>query len=310
MRIAIFGATSEIAKDLIAAFTEQNVHELFLYARRPDAVLQWLTSLGMSAPPAVREFSYFPNAVAFDAIVNFVGVGNPAKAYAMGASIFDVTLHYDAMALNYVQQHPLCRYIFMSSGAAYGSNFDQPVNVDAPGIYNINHLQPQDWYGIAKLHAEARHRALAPLPIIDLRVFNYFSHTQDMAARFIITDIFRAIRDKAVLQTSTDYIVRDYVHPSDFQQLVGVLLQAPPANTAVDCYSKAPIDKPTLLATAQEKFGLRYQIQDKGANVNATGTKPFYYSLNTRACDFGYAPTFTSLEGIETEMRAALSLHH
>ncbi len=309
MRIAIFGATSEIAKDLIAAFAEQNVHELFLYARRPAAVLQWLTSLGLSDPPAVREFSYFPDAVAFDVIVNFVGVGNPAKVYAMGASIFDVTLHYDEMALNYVQQHPLCRYIFMSSGAAYGSNFWQPVDVDAPGIFNINHLQPQDWYGITKLHAEARHRALAQLPIIDLRLFNYFSRTQDMAARFIITDIFRAIRDKAVLQTSIDYIVRDFLHPTDFLQLVCALLHSRPENTSVDCYSRAPIDKLTLLAAAQEKFGLRYQIQDKGANVNATGTKPFYYSLNTRACDFGYAPTFTSLEGIETEIRAALSLH-
>lgn len=309
MRIAIFGATSEIAKDLIVAFTEQNVHELFLYARRPSAVWQWLASLGMSDSHTIREFSNFPDAVAFDAILNFVGVGNPAKASAMGASILEITLQYDSMALNYVQQHPNCRYLFMSSGAAYGSNFDQPVNANAPGIYSINHLQPQHWYGVAKLHAEARHRALAPLPIIDLRVFNYFSHTQDMSARFIITDIFRAIRDKTILQTSSDYIVRDFLHPTDLQQLVSTLLQTPAVNTAVDCYSKAPIDKPTLLAAVQEKFGLRYQVQEHGTNINATGTKPFYYSLNTRAADFGYAPALTSLEGIETEIGAALSLY-
>jgi hypothetical protein len=43
------------------------------------------------------------------------------------------------------------------------------------------------------MHAEAKHRALFNFSIVDVRVFNYFSHTQDMNARFLITDIVRAI---------------------------------------------------------------------------------------------------------------------
>jgi nucleoside-diphosphate-sugar epimerase len=308
MRIAILGATSQIAKDLVLSFCEHSNHALMLYARRPEAVTQWLSSVGLADRFVVADFSAFSTDEHFDAILNFVGVGNPAQAGVMGASIFDVTLKYDEMALNYVRQNPECRYLFLSSGAAYGSSFAEPADASTKSIIDINNLQPQDWYAVAKLHAECRHRSLPHLAIIDIRVFNYFSHTQDMEARFLITDILRAIRDNKVLQTSSDYIVRDYLHPSDFYQLIRVLLAAPAINTSIDCYSLAPIDKHTLLAAMQDKFGLQYETVQTGAGVNATGGKPHYYSLTTRAAGFGYQPTLTSLEGILQESQQVLNL--
>ncbi len=298
MRIAILGATSQIAKDLVLSFASQCQHELMLYARRPEAVMQWLADVGLDGRYAIANFATFCMGEHFDAIMNFVGVGNPAQAAAMGASIFDVTLQYDELALGYLRQHPDCRYIFLSSGAAYGANFDAPVDVNSKAVVPINNLQPQDWYGVAKLHAECRHRSLAPLPIVDIRVFNYFSHTQDLDARFLITDILRAIRDKTVLKTSSDNIVRDFIHPSDFYQLVVAILNAPPINAVVDAYSKAPIDKATLLVAMQENFGLRYEFVETGAGVNATGGKLSYYSLNRVAADFGYKPKYSAIESI------------
>jgi nucleoside-diphosphate-sugar epimerase len=306
VRLAILGATSQIAKDLVQSFAANSRHDLVLFARRPEAVTQWLAGVGLVDRYAVANFSAFNADQHFDAILNFVGVGNPAQAAAMGASIFDVTLQYDELALSYIRQHPTCRYIFLSSGAAYGASFDTPVDAITRATVPINNLQPQDWYGVAKLHAECRHRSLALLPIVDIRVFNYFSSTQDMEARFLITDILRGIRDKAVLKTSSDYIVRDFLHPSDFYGLVNAILCAPAANAVVDCYSLAPIDKPTLLAGMQEQFGLQYEIMQASVSVNATGNKLHYYSLNTRAADFGYQPTLTSLEGIVKEMQMIL----
>lgn len=303
MRLAILGATSQIAKDLVQSFAAQSDHELVLYARRPDVVAQWLTHVGLAGRYAVADFAAFSAAEHFDAILNFVGVGDPAQAAAMGATIFDVTLKYDELALDYVRQHPECRYLFLSSGAAYGASFDAPVDANTKATIAINKLQPQDWYAVAKLHAECRHRSLAHLPIVDIRVFNYFSHTQDMEARFLITDIVRAIRDKTVLKTSAAYMVRDYLHPSDFYGLVSAILAAPATNAVVDCYSKAPIDKTTLLAALQAKFGLQYEVVQAAAGVNATGTKPHYYSLNKRAEEFAYQPRLTSLEGIEKVMQ-------
>ena len=308
MKIAIVGATSQIAKDLVLAFSKQDNNELVLFARRPEIVTQWLVSVGLSGRHAVSDFAAFSTDLHFDSILNFVGVGDPAQTAAMGASIFDITLTYDQMALSYLERHPQCRYLFLSSGAAYGSSFDAPVDENTKAIVAINHLQPQDWYAVAKLYAECRHRSLAHLPIIDIRVFNYFSHSQDMSARFLITDIVRSIRDKTLLKTSSDYIVRDFIHPSDFYKLVVALLASPASNAAVDCYSKAPINKPALLAAMQDHFDLCYEVITTNASVNATGNKPHYYSLNTKAADFGYQPNLTSLDGIKQEIQLLLSL--
>jgi len=305
MRIAILGATSQIARDLILSFSKTSNDNLYLFARRPDEVMAWLASTGLSERYTTEDFSRF-HKQEFDAVINFVGVGNPAQALAMGNTIFDVTLHFDEMVLEYLQMYPACRYLFLSSGAAYGSKFNEPAKRDTPAIVPINKLAPHEWYGVAKLHAECRHRAHSELSIIDIRVFNYFSRTQDIAARFLITDMLRAIRDKTVLKTSPEYIVRDFLHPSDFYQLVKALLSAPATNAAVDCYSRAPIEKPKLLATMQQEFGLNYEIAEITAGVNATGSKPHYYSLNTRAADFGYQPAWTSMEGVLKEASAIL----
>ncbi len=300
-RIALLGATSQIARDLVISFSTKKNKRLHLFARRSDDVTKWLKNAGLSERYLVDNFHAF-GTQEFDAIINFVGAGNPAESVVMGASIFDVTLQYDELALSYVRQHPACRYIFLSSGAAYGSSFDAPVDVSTKAAIAINNLQPSDWYAVAKMHAECRHRSLTHLPITDIRVFNYFSHTQDMDARFLITDIVRAIRDKSVLKISADYMVRDFIGPRDFYQLVNVLLNAPAVNAVVDCYSKAPIDKLTLLTAIQERFGLRYELTQTSTSLDATGSKPYYYSINKRANDFGYRPSLTSLESVVHEL--------
>lgn len=307
MRVAILGATSQIARDLVLSFSRQSDCDLVLFARRPEAVVQWLARNDLSDKYRACSFHAFGAHEHFDAILNFVGSGNPLQTQAMGASIFDITHEYDTMALDYLRQHPGCRYLFLSSGAVYGGNFSEPAGRSSKAIVAINDLQPQDWYAVAKLYAECRHRAALHLPIVDIRVFNYFSSSQDINARFLISDILRAIHDGAVLKTSPDYIVRDFLHPSDFYSLVEALLAAPPANAVVDCYTKAPVDKPALLKAMQDRFGLRYEVAAANAAVNATGLKSHYFSRNTRAADFGYQPALTSLEGVLQEAEIILA---
>ena len=309
MRIAILGATSQIARDLILSFSAAEDKQLHLFARRPGDVNKWLAATGLSGRYPVDDFSGFAKREV-DAVINFVGVGDPAQAQALGNAIFDVTLRFDELVLDYLRTRPACRYLFLSSGAAYGPVFSAPVNRDTAAVVPINNLSPQDWYGIAKLHAECRHRAHPAHAIFDIRVFNYFSGTQDISGRFLITDILRAIREKALLKTSPDYIVRDFLHPSDFHKLVNALLSAPLANTALDCYSRAPIDKPSLLSAMRERFGLRYEVTSASTAVNATGGKTHYYSQNYRAADFVYQPELTSLEGVLLESERFFKAHH
>ena len=79
MKIAILGATSQIAKDLVLAFSKQDHHELVLFARRPEIVMQWLASVGLLERCVISDFAAFSADEHFDAIINFVGVGDPSS---------------------------------------------------------------------------------------------------------------------------------------------------------------------------------------------------------------------------------------
>lgn len=305
---AFLGANSQIARDLIGAMGTQGRHRLLLYVRDVRAMKSWLREQHLAAQATVHGYESYDE-LPHDAVLNFVGVGDPRRAVEMGDTIFDITQRFDALALAGLKRHRGRRYLFLSSGAVYGDVYQQPVTGESRATFSLNAVAPQDWYAVAKLHAEVRHRACADAPIIDLRVYNYFSRTQDLSARFFVTDLLRAILAGETARVSADFMVRDFLHPADFHQLVECILEAPPANTAVDCYSAAPVDKPTLLRALREHFGLRYEIapRSNSVTVNATGEKPYYYSLNRKAEVFGYVPAYSSLTGVLEEAAALLA---
>ncbi|MNT41260.1 hypothetical protein D3C72_1776150 [compost metagenome] len=137
-----------------------------------------------------------------------------------------------------------------------------------------------------------------------MRVFSYFSHRQAPQARFFLSDILRALHNGSVLEVAADDMVRDYLTPSDFLQLIDRILQAPPYNAAIDCYSQAPVGKFELLAALGETFGLQHSVAGDQARVNATRPKAHYYSLNRKAEQlFGYVPGDSSLSGVVREIR-------
>ena len=309
MHIAVLGATSQIAKDFVRHCDRLNDFEFSLFARRPSVVSEWVAKSQLSCTNFVASLEDFGGGGGqFDAIVNFVGSGNPAQTAVMGSEILDITYHFDTLALAYVQKFPNCRYVFLSSGAAYGGMFHAPIDESTRSSFSINNLLPTDWYGMAKMHSEVRHRALSALPIVDVRVFSYFSREQDISSRFLVTDMLRAIIENKVMRVTSDFIVRDFLHPLDFYNLLMAIFNAPPTNTAIDCYTREPIDKIKLLENMQKSFGLQYAMGDGSECViNATGKKTHYYSLNRRAADFGYEASLTSWEGVYMESMAMFS---
>ena len=302
MKIAILGATSQIAQDLILSFSINKDYDFSLFGRNIELLEKWINSENLSEKYQVQEYSEFGNHQKYDVIINFVGIGDPAKAQKMGSDIFKVTEQYDDMALEYLKQHKKTKYIFLSSGAVYGGNYQEPVDKETVATIDINNLKSTDWYTLAKLYAEAKHRSLSDLSIIDVRVFNYFSHRQNMDARFLITDIIRAIKNKEVFKTSPDNIVRDFITPPDFYNLIQVIIDTKYINIALDCYTKSPIEKFDLLAELCGKFNLQYQINKSVDIVNATGAKINYYSLSKTAGSIGYIPETTSLDGSVNEI--------
>lgn len=301
MKIGILGATSQIAKDLIVSFSEKdNKHDLIMFSRSPEKVADQFKKLNKNIVYLNLAYADFHSGHDFDVLINFVGIGDPAQAKEMGPKIFEITELYDNLAIDYIKAHPSCQYIFMSSGAVYGGDFEEAADNSTPAKVNINNLMPTDWYSIAKLYAEAKHRAMSDHSIVDVRVFNYFSHTQDMNARFLITDIVRAIKNKEILKTNAVNIVRDFITPPDFYELILSIIKSPNENTAVDCYTKAPVDKFSLLEMCQAEFCLQYEIVEQ-AGVNGTGFKENYFSkCRTSSIDFN--PYFKSLSGLMNEI--------
>jgi len=306
MKIAILGATSQIAQDLILSFSKNQHYDFSLFGRNVVVLEKWISSENLSERYQIQEYSEFGNHQKYDVIINFVGIGDPTKAQKMGSDIFKVTEQYDDMALEYLKQHRKTKYIFLSSGAVYGGNYQEPVDKDTVATIDINNLKSTDWYTLAKLYTEAKHRSLSDLSIVDVRVFNYFSHTQNMDARFLITDIVRAIKNKEVFKTSADNIVRDFITPPDFYCLIQAIIDYDSTNMALDCYTKSSVSKFNLLNELKSEFGLEYEVEDGINIINATGIKLNYYSLNKAAKSINYNPKNSSLDGIIQEINLTL----
>lgn len=303
--IAILGATSQLARDFVAEAARAGRMDLRLFARRPEAVEQALRSQGLQARFPVFDLPAFRDQE-LGAIVNFIGVGDPAAAAAIGSGIFEITRITDELVLDYLRASPATRYVFMSSGAVYGDAFEAPVTTGSRAAIPVNKLGPQNYYGLAKLLAEATHRAQHDLTIVDLRIFNYVSRTLDQNARFLITDMVRAIRTQTIFETTDHALVRDYLDPPGLYGLVCAALNAPHGtNKPADAYTLAPITKAELL-DLMKAFGLRYRMVTSAAAINATGTKAFYYSNDRTASTWGYTPHATSADSILMEMASVL----
>jgi nucleoside-diphosphate-sugar epimerase len=303
MHIAILGANSQIARDLISFFLSSVT--LYLFVRRKHETMEWVESQDLACRVIVFEYDDFFNN-SYDAIINFVGSGNPLRTAELGIEIFDITQLFDSKAIKYLDSNPCCKYIFFSSGAAFGSIFDEPVNENTTAIVDLNHFNHQDWYGAAKMYAEVRHRARPDLSIADLRVFSYFSRSQNINARFLLSDAARAIIERTTLLISDEFMERDYIHPEDLFQLISLILEQSKFNGAIDCYSKNPVSKMQLMDALVERYGLKVEIGFSTGVINATGFKKKYYSLDKRAQRIGYVPKYGSLEGILVEMDSLL----
>lgn len=124
----------------------------------------------------LREYKQFQDLDTYNVIINCIGVGNPGDLLRNPFSVFQITEQYDNIILRYIQNNPDSIYINLSSGAAYGSNFEKPATNTKLLNLNINNLSLKDYYGISKLNTEAKHRSLEKFKIVDLRIFGFLAH--------------------------------------------------------------------------------------------------------------------------------------
>ncbi len=306
-RVAILGASGHVGKCLTASLLLSgfSVTAVVRNAERMIAFLGDIHPRGSEC--AVRSFAEFESGE-YDAVVNCVGVGTPAGVTASGADIFALTERFDGLVMDYLAARPDTRYIAFSSGAAYVGDFAQAASQATSAVIAVNDMRPADYYGIAKLAAEAKHRASPEFAIVDLRLFGLFSRYADLGANFFMCDVFRSLVSGAALAVGPEDIVRDYIAPADMASLLTAVLDAPPRNDVLDLYSAEPVRKFAVLEDFSARYGLKYDVQGEPTENAATGIKPNYYSTNRRATSFGYKPSRTSLRTLTEEIDALLEL--
>lgn len=303
-RIAILGATGHIAKALIYGFRERTDCKLCLFSRSFERLKIFLEGIQLKTSK-IMEYEEFYRGK-YDVIINCIGIGDPGRLRESRAEIFELTEKYDNFVLLYLQDHPETLYINFSSGAVYGKEFLAPADDKTSLRLDINHLVPEDFYGIAKIHSEAKHRALDCRNIVDLRIFGFFSRFIDLNTKYFMNEVVDCLIKKTEFITGPANILRDYINPNDLYFLVNLCMPQIKLNDAFDIYSLKAAAKFEILNYFSENYGLRYRVQKGVPVLTATGRKKQYYSRNKKAEEIGYRPCYSSMDTIIGETRAIM----
>ena len=305
--IAILGATSHIAKGLTVLFDRSGEFDLTLFARNTESVENFLNDRRCKPHRVLREFAQLAGETC-SAVINCIVQRDPNDlSKPFDASLFRTAEYFDNLVIDMLLRNPSCLYVNIGSGAAYGGSFESPVSPDRQAVFPINDVTRTEYYQAVKLYSEAKHRAMQPLNIVDIRVFAYFSRWIDLSSPYLLSDMISCVRSGKVFETGNRDILRDYAHPEDLYRMILACLSKMPINAAFDQYSKAPVGKFELLELFKREFGLEYRLLDTPPGPLPRGSKPIYCSENRAAGKIGFAPKYTSAETVLSETKLMLS---
>ncbi len=295
--IAILGATGYVGKSLAREFISRGKKELVLFARETGALLNepWPSALRVEK---LQDFE----ASDFDLVINAVGAGDPARVASMGAEILDITQRWDDAVLSSMTS--CTHYVFLSSGAIYGEGFDRPAERTDMLNIPVNDIAKIPPYTIAKLYAEAKHRARPNQAILDIRIFGYADEAINPTGKFFLSELIRSVVQGTPFYTSTDDMVRDYAGRQELADLILSWQSAGAPNGAADLYTLDPVSKNRLLAMAEERHGLKI-VRSQSSFANPTGRKNIYASANRAAAAFGYSPKRSAFDVVAQVLASA-----
>lgn len=306
IKIAIIGATSHIAKGLILFLKDDKTIELHCYARNLEKVASFSKLIDYKNP-ILKSFSDLNDDIV-DVIINCIGISYAPDLNSLSENVFELTEKFDFLILDYIKKNIGTTYINFSSGAVYGTAFNKPVSNTTQTIIDVNNILSEDYYRIAKLNSEAKHRSLNSYNIIDLRIFGYYSRFIDLSKNYLMSDIISCIKENRTLITSPNNIFRDYVHPNDLFNIIKACFEAKNLNQALDVKSKKPISKMEILQFFKQKYNLKVQIIQDFGTKPPTGEKLNYYSENINIETIKFSPKHSSIECIETETEELFKL--
>ncbi len=299
-KVAVLGATGYIGRSLLAGAKEFSF-EVAAFSRNVIQAKAFLGAQSIHAPLVLPYKALLSGE--YDIVINATGIGSPKKLSENPSLVFSVIEEMDTLLAEYLKKHPDARVFNISSGSVYGLAADGPITDTTNAIFN---LRNDNSYAVAKLMSEVKHRADQRLAIIDLRVFAFVSRFLDTEDSFLVSEIAKCLQDGTTLYTTPANMVRDYITAHDVWHVVQFLCEQEPQNEAFDMQSAKPVSKIELLEYIGQQLGLVYEFIDSMRVESPTGQKTAYYSESEKLSSLGYRPTRTSLEIIESELRALL----
>jgi len=305
VKVAILGANSHIAKGLARNFLLEGACELCLFTRSEARTREFLASIGQAPSGKCRVLEGYGKFLdeGFDLLLNCVGAGTPSKLGGDFSSWFTLTERFDNLCIESLKKSPGSTYVNFSSGAVYGREAG-PATEDSCFKVRVNGIRREDYYAIAKLNAEAKHRSFEKLNIADLRIFAYFSRFIELNSGYFITEAISCALKGEPFKTGPSDMTRDYIHPDDLFRLVSLCAAKAPLNCAFDAVSARPASKFEMLELLKRKRGLRYEIDPTMKPSSPNGAADVYCSNFNRAASAGFKPAFGALEAIEAESDA------
>ncbi len=240
-------------------------------------------------------------------LINATGIGSPREIMKDPKRVMIVTEEMDAVIVAYLEKYPRTRVFSISSGSVYGLSAREPITDVSSAVFDINNLKAGDYYSLAKLYSEVRHRSLTESAIVDLRVFAFVSRWLDLNESFFVTEVARCLLEKKTMETMPNEMIRDYSNQDDIWNIVRFLISQPILNSAFDIKTKSPVTKFDLLNHMKEVFNLDFLVSENVAEQSPTGQKNAYYPESTKLTELGYVSDRTSLENVTKEMREFLA---
>ena len=288
MNIAILGSNSMIAMDIYKMFVQYTSYDVFMFARYP--------SLNKSKHDI--DFLDYARFQDFDygLIINFIGAGDQNKLILEKNNIISTSIKYDQMVMNYLVKNSKTKYIYISSGSVYLSDFKEPAKEnDSIKICKSDLINEEKNYQYSKIIPELVHLAERDLNIINLRIFNYVSNSININQSFLVSQIFKSIINKKNFECNDVNIFRDFISDIELFDIINLVNDSDFINDSFDCFSKKPISLHELLDLMKQLYNLNYNFSNYEI-INQTGIKLNYFSNSHDLLKIGYKPKRTSAE--------------
>ena len=140
LKIAILGASGHIGRNFMFYFSKKESNELFLFTRDEKNLKNTIKEFSFDIPFFVKNYSEFEK-LKYDLIINCIGISDPETINSNKIPNLQITEYYDNKILEYLKKNTSTFYIFISSGAAYGKEFLNPVNDSTFTYFDINNLK-------------------------------------------------------------------------------------------------------------------------------------------------------------------------